>query len=320
MSAASFERSQEPGRLVVAEVADGDTGERLSIQRLTAIPEVELIDVYNSQRLWRVFHEGYDLCVVPLEDNDPSGFSNYWYRGRMHQARSGGVMFTEPGEVHDTRRMVRPAVHYWILQIESEFMNDSARELGVSAPPHLRLALTFSREMLHAFSRFYDAIHRDEGALEQQTRFLECIRLMLSECAEGSPGEGTAVPSGSLTRAREYLHAHFREQVRLDELAAVAGISRFHLAHAFQRELGLPPHAYQNALRVAEARLQLRAGIRPANVDVGFADQSHLTRHFKRVFGINPAEYARAVRGELHPHSTENPFEAGTTDPRPVII
>src|SRR5436309_3146946 len=76
----------------------------------------------------------------------------------------------------------------------------------------------------------------------------------------------------------------------LDELAAAAGMSPFALLRAFRAETGLPPHAYLNQLRVRLARQLLDAGLPPAQVaaDAGFADQPHLTRHFKRAVGVPP--------------------------------
>ena len=75
-------------------------------------------------------------------------------------------------------------------------------------------------------------------------------------------------------------------------------MSRFHLCRAFARTYGLPPHAYQLQLRLAEAKRQLAAGRPPAEVAaaIGFADQSHLTKRFKGAFGITPGQFATASR------------------------
>lgn len=103
------------------------------------------------------------------------------------------------------------------------------------------------------------------------------------------------MPPRGLASARDYLHAHLRDPVRLDELAVIACMSRYHLAHAFTRAYGLPPHAYQIRLRIAAALTQLQHGVPPVRIDAGFSDQAHLTRHFKRVFGITPGHYARLI-------------------------
>ena len=72
-------------------------------------------------------------------------------------------------------------------------------------------------------------------------------------------------------------------------------MSPFALLRAFRGETGLPPHAYLNQLRVRHARRLLDGGLAPAVVaaEAGFADQAHLTRHFKRVMGVPPGAYQR---------------------------
>jgi AraC-like DNA-binding protein len=81
----------------------------------------------------------------------------------------------------------------------------------------------------------------------------------------------------------------------LDELSAATGLGPFALLRAFRAETGLPPHAYLNQLRVRQARSLLDGGLAPAQVAActGFADQAHLTRHFKRVVGVPPGAYQR---------------------------
>jgi AraC-like DNA-binding protein len=85
---------------------------------------------------------------------------------------------------------------------------------------------------------------------------------------------------------------------RRDELSAIAGLSPFHLVRSFTRRFGLPPHAYQIHVRVERARALLTTGMPPVQVasSVGFADQSHFTRHFRRINNVTPANYARAFR------------------------
>ena len=89
----------------------------------------------------------------------------------------------------------------------------------------------------------------------------------------------------------------------LEELALVTGVGPFALMRAFRAETGLPPHAYLNQLRVREARRLLDRGVPPAQAaaESGFADQAHLTRHFKRMLGVPPGAYQRARQDGRHP-------------------
>ncbi len=97
--------------------------------------------------------------------------------------------------------------------------------------------------------------------------------------------------------ARDYLRRRVHEAITLEELARISRMSRFHLVRAFAAHIGLPPHAYQTRVRLERAMALLRAGIRPGEVAnlTGFADQSHLTRHFRRIVGVTPGEYAKGA-------------------------
>jgi transcriptional regulator GlxA family with amidase domain len=95
-------------------------------------------------------------------------------------------------------------------------------------------------------------------------------------------------------RAQDFLNANYNQEVLLSNLASLANLSPYHFHRVFTRQTGLPPHAYQVQLRVARARDLLRKRLPIAHVAAitGFADQSHFTRHFKRLVGITPALYA----------------------------
>jgi AraC-like DNA-binding protein len=97
---------------------------------------------------------------------------------------------------------------------------------------------------------------------------------------------------------REYLHDHYAERIRLECLAKLVGLSVFHLIRIFRTDTGLSPYAYLGQVRVHRAAELLRAGMSASMVAsaTGFADQSHLTRLFKRLVGVPPGAYQRACR------------------------
>ena len=113
----------------------------------------------------------------------------------------------------------------------------------------------------------------------------------------GAP-DGPGHAAGGCAEAREILHASLVGPPSLERLAEAVGTRPFPLLRAFRDALGLPPHAYLNQVRVPAARSLLDEGLPPAEVAArtGFADQAHLTRHFKRTLGVPPGAY-RSARG-----------------------
>ena len=106
--------------------------------------------------------------------------------------------------------------------------------------------------------------------------------------------DGASVPEHvALRRAREHMRSRLASELPLDELAAVARLSKFRLVKLFRDRLGCAPHQYHVYMRVARARSLLARGVPCGQVayQLGFSDQSHLNRWFVRLFGISPGAY-----------------------------
>jgi len=170
--------------------------------------------------------------------------------------------------------------------------------LGASRNPHFALTLGCNPAVVRAFEQLSATVTAGDTALEQQSRLALLMRVVLENCIERARPFTVRDPTAHrapVERAKMYLRERFNEAVTLDELSRAAGLSRFHLLRTFTKQVGIPPHAYQIRIRIEHARRLLRMGmpsVAAANA-VGFADQSHLTRHFKRVLYETPGAYAR---------------------------
>jgi AraC-like DNA-binding protein len=102
----------------------------------------------------------------------------------------------------------------------------------------------------------------------------------------------------TVRKVKDHIDTCYAREIPLDELAALAGMDKYRLLRAFGSEVGFPPHAYQALVRVFHARQLLSAGHGAAQVAlaVGFTDQSHLIRQFRRVEGMTPAAFVAQSR------------------------
>jgi len=135
---------------------------------------------------------------------------------------------------------------------------------------------------------------RREEALAQLFDALFQRGALRAEELEG----GAGVLGSGLGRAREFLHAMVAENPSLDAVAQASDMNKFVLLRQFKRAFGITPHHYLISLRIERARTQLASGAAPAAVaaTLGFADQPHFSRHFKRVLGVSPGQFARMLR------------------------
>jgi AraC family transcriptional regulator len=99
----------------------------------------------------------------------------------------------------------------------------------------------------------------------------------------------------AVTQAVGFIHDNYPRELSLSDIAAAAHLSPFHLSRIFKKATGVTPHRYLLQVRVHSARALLTAGagdrsLAEVAAAVGFADQSHLTRHFKRMLGVTPKQ------------------------------
>ena len=242
----------------------------------------------NEDRLKITYVEHFSVVVVC------QGAFDGWYRGSVRTHVAGSLKLKEPGEVHRDLRVYAP----FTLQgagLAPELVAAAADAMGVRGAACFR-APGFApgeRASRLAFA-MHDALVRD-GAPEIERSTL--VAETLNEILGAAPASSARAPR-SVRRARAFLHDALPDKITLDELAAHAGLDKFHLVRAFRQEVGLPPYEYLTHLRVSRARELLRRGVLVAEVAqaVGFYDESQLHRHFRRIVGVPPGVYARSFR------------------------
>lgn len=111
------------------------------------------------------------------------------------------------------------------------------------------------------------------------------------------PRKRSGLASWQLRRAIDYIQEHCTRAIRLEELAALTGLSQSHFSHAFKASTGLPPHQWQTQARLERAKQLLLNSEMPLTtvaVETGFADQAHFTRVFRKNVGTAPASWKRS--------------------------
>jgi len=147
-------------------------------------------------------------------------------------------------------------------------------------------------------------IELNRAAHPAQNMLIESLALALSAHmlrgytnATGLEDRSTAaVDVAAIRRAITYVEDHPDRAISIGELAAAAGLSRFHFGRVFKRQLGISPAKYVEQARIEQAKLMIvSAQMSLADIAqaVGFADQSHFTRRFRAYEGCTPAQFAR---------------------------
>jgi AraC-like DNA-binding protein len=152
-------------------------------------------------------------------------------------------------------------------------------------------------DLARRISRVHSALDGGPASMRIEESLLGVLRSLLGRHTLRHRGTVTVPSSKAVSLARSYIDENFARPVKLAELATLCGITAWHLVHSFRESTGMPPHVYLTQVRVGRAREMLLDGDALSSVAYrcGFADQSHLTRVFKRIHGITPGAYVTAM-------------------------
>ncbi|HEX8956369.1 MAG TPA: AraC family transcriptional regulator [Burkholderiaceae bacterium] len=220
------------------------------------------------------------------------GQSTYWNGRRQEDIAAGTVVVINPEEAHACNPQAGVPWSYRMLYVDPQWLAVLQRE-GEAGEFQPFEAMSATR-LFGRFNRLFDIL-QDAGAepLHKQSAAVAFFSALQGEL--GTLGKQARETGGKLARAADYLEAHYARTVKLEELCAAAGLSEAHLIRAFKRRFGMTPHAYLLDVRIKRGKARLRSGAAIADVaqEVGFADQAHFQRAFKRHVAATPGQYRR---------------------------
>ena len=258
--------------------------------RASGFESIELIRGFQvTEEYPRHWHDEIYLCATL------GGTSYLDCRGASFHVPPGSLAVVAPGDVHANRKM---DCTFRCILMDVRALQDAAAGflersiLGLG----FRSGLIEDRRTLGSFLRVHRAFEKDQPSLARDTAALSFVQqLTLRHGAPGLPWPCEGNEDCAVRRTRRFLDEHYDQRVSLHELAGLMRLSAYHLNRSFRRKIGMPPHEYQMQVRIIKAKSFLRLGrsISETASLVGFVDQSHFTRHFKRAVGVTPGQFLK---------------------------
>lgn len=219
------------------------------------------------------------------------------------EASAGDVITVNPDEVHDGSPVGDQGRSWKMLYFDQAALNAAINDLteGRITAGELSYPVINDRVAAKRFLALFQTVINSSGVSSQgadsEIEMREHLLILLSRLLDHLPSERMGFIPATMELVRTRIDDVPADNVLLEELAVLAGVSQFQLIRGFKRLTGLTPHAYLVQRRLHYARIMISKGITLSECAyaAGFADQSHMTRLFVRAYGFSPGNYARAV-------------------------
>lgn len=270
----------------MARLFEGESAREIVRVRRTSQNGVIAVETRSSHTYGRHMHDEFGIGMM-LDGAQDSASG----RGPV-RAGPGQLITVNPGEVHDGVPVGAAPRRWRMLYFRPDVLDGAFAGLGTSTGAELAYPVLDHPVAARAFLDLHAALSDTQESVLAVESFLIEIVSHLVETGRPTP----TPPPFAVAPARRLIDDDPGSEVRLDKLATLCGLSRFHFLRSFRAAVGLPPHAYQVQRRLHLARRMILDGttLVEAAAEAGFADQSHLTRHFLRVYGYTPGVLARA--------------------------
>ncbi|WAJ36139.1 AraC family transcriptional regulator [Pseudomonas sp. GOM7] len=222
-----------------------------------------------------------------------SGVQSFRYCRSMRHSLPGSTLVLHPDELHDGMAGTDAGFRYRMLYIDPALIQ---QVLGGKPLPFVEGGISDDIRLRQATEAFMQAMEHRLDPLEEDDAIYDLAQALQ---AVANWRRGRRTPDyHAASRARDYIHAHLDSTISLDDLEHACGQERWSLSRDFRALFGTSPYRYVTLRRLDHCRTLMRSGVSLADAALiaGFFDQSHMTRHFMRSFGLPPARWLAMLK------------------------
>lgn len=215
-----------------------------------------------------------------------SGVQSFHYRGEFRHSQPGMTMVLHPDEKHDGESGSQDGFRYRMIYIEPAIVQKMIKGKPL---PFIPNGISHDPRLFRATDTLLQHLEYQFESLEEEDALYD-LATVLCEVSGQNLQKNHSYDYVAAERAREFIHASLDQNISLDDLEKNVDRDRWSLSRDFRLLFGTSPHRYITMRRLDIVKTCLISGMSliDATMTAGFFDQSHMSRHFVKTFGITP--------------------------------
>ncbi|MDA9395639.1 hypothetical protein WN73_34520 [Bradyrhizobium sp. CCBAU 45394] len=269
------------------------TGNHTSYWHSRRIPGMSLLRAdFRHHDYGSHTHDAYVIAVTE------SGGAEIRNRNVVRKVGAATLFVSNPDERQSARMGDSGRWRYRAFYLAQPAIGDLARRFGTDPLPHLQESMLDDGDLIGRFDRLHRVLETEQDDLLADELVADAFGRLFERYGDGRRSKIPAGRDAVVSRLIALMRERHAENLSLDQLAGLAGLTSFQLIGLFKRTVGLTPHAYLVHIRLNAACRFLRRGhsLADSALAAGFCDQAALNKHFRRCYGITPLQFAQAAR------------------------
>ncbi|MFL0166152.1 AraC family ligand binding domain-containing protein [Candidatus Clostridium helianthi] len=250
------------------------------------------IEAYNFKGIMQKFpNHFHDYYVIGFIENGKRYLS---CKNKQYIIETGDLIVFNPGDIHTCEQIDDRTLDYRCINIKKDVMKKITFEItGKEYLPNFMEFVLFRNEVTSSLKELHLMIMEEERNLKKEELFLFIIEQLIKEYSNPVSEMTIQEASAEIKTVCDYLENNYMENITLNQLSNLTGLSKYYLLHSFTKQKGISPYNYLQTIRIGKAKKMLEQGIAPIDVafKTGFTDQSHFTNFFKKLIGLTPKQY-----------------------------
>ena len=208
----------------------------------------------------------------------------------------GDLVLFNPGDSHACEQIDGKTLDFRCINVKPEPMKRAVLEItGRDTLPYFTQSVHYGSGLSTCLRELHLSIAQEVRDFKKEELFLFLIEELVREYSDLEYANGLKEPRSEIKAVCQYLEANYAQNISLDHLSALTGLSKYYLLRSFTKQKGISPYSYLETIRVNNAKILLEQGVKPieAAFQTGFSDQGHFNHFFKRLIGLTPKQYQK---------------------------